>query len=163
MEVAATTNAYKVPLGLEDLKSAIISQSTDITAVIVTCQCCDSHVYLKSFSTTPLIGSLQETQWWQPLTQFICSTGYCNINSPKSANSRSNGFLTAYNNFMVYKSLEGGEGWVSVQFQRCREHDCTPRQIDVENGSDLPEARQRKPMRHVRCSCSKKIWQDERI
>ena len=47
LEVAATAAAYKVPLGLEDLKSAIISQSTDITAVIVTCQCCGSHVYLK--------------------------------------------------------------------------------------------------------------------
>ena len=43
----ANTAAYKVPLGMEDLKSAIISQSTDITAVIVTCQCCGSHVYLK--------------------------------------------------------------------------------------------------------------------
>ena len=61
MEVAATAAAYKVSLCLEDLKSAIISQSTDLTAVIVTCQCCGSHVYLKSFSTTPLIENLQET------------------------------------------------------------------------------------------------------
>ena len=50
-----------VSLGLEDLKSAIISQSTDTTAVIVTCQCCGSHVYLKPFSTTPLIGRLPAT------------------------------------------------------------------------------------------------------
>ena len=52
LEVATTATTNKVPLGLEDLKSAIISQSTDITAVIVTCQCCGSHVYLKYFNNT---------------------------------------------------------------------------------------------------------------